>query len=371
MSLHRGCGLFLIVHGRDDMNTDPKIHKMFLNWRGVGSLILVLALLALTLGAFTEASAVQKGIPVGLVFDYGSSPYNDVSFQGLMRAEKDLGIVESVYIPVGGDYAVAIQECINEGNALCISIGFMSVFPMEVAATTNPEVDFAVVDGIGSADLPNLRYIWFDVRQAGYLAGIVAGKMTTSNKLGVVAGMEIPPVIDFAMGFRNAAQCNNPNAEVWIEYTGDFGNPALGAFWAEEMIVGGDTYEGGADTIFNVAGATGNGAIIRATELGAYAVGVDTDQYVTLFLHEGFTNNHLVLTSAMKNVDVALYDTIEDYLKGRFTSGIKMYDVRNDGIGIAPFHEQSENVPFTVVQLVKVTQTKIANGEIDLYDECR
>jgi basic membrane lipoprotein Med (substrate-binding protein (PBP1-ABC) superfamily) len=347
------------------MNTDSKIHKTVLGWRGIGSFILALALLALASGAFANVSAAQKGIPVGLVFDYGVSPYNDISFQGLMRAEKDLGIVESVYIPVDGNYASAIQQCVDEGNALCISIGFMSTAPMEAAAMANPGVDFAIVDGIGNTELFNLRSIWFDVRQAGYLVGIVAGKMTTSNKLGVVAGMDIQPVKDFAEGFRNAAQCNNPNVEVWIEYTGDFGNPALGAYWAEEMV------NLGADMIFNVAGATGNGAIIRAAELGAYAVGVDTDQYVTLFLHEGFPNNDLVLTSAMKNVDVAVYDTIEDYLKGRFTSGVKMYDVGNDGIGIAPFHEQSENVPLTVVQLVKVTQTKIANGEIDLYNECR
>jgi len=348
------------------MNTDPKIHKMFLNWRGVGSLILVLALLALTLGAFTEASAVQKGIPVGLVFDYGSSPYNDVSFQGLMRAEKDLGIVESVYIPVGGDYAAAIQECINEGNALCISIGFMSGFPMEVAATANPEVDFAIIDWIGNSGLSNLRYAWFEYREAGYLAGVVAGMMTTSNKLGVVAGPDyVPAVVDLAEGFRNAAQCNNPNADVWIQYTDSFGDPELGASWAEEMV------NWGADAIFNVAGLTGNGAIIRATELDVFAVGVDTDQYMTLFLHEGIPNNKLVLTSAMKNLDVAVYDTIEDYLKGRFTGGEKMYGVSNDGIGIAPFHEQSENVPFTVIQLVQKIQDKISKGELDLYDECR
>jgi len=348
------------------MNTDSKTHSMVLNWRGIGIFILALALLALTLGAFTEASAVQKGIPVGLVFDYGASPYNDVSFQGLMRAEENLGVVESVYIPVDGDYAAAIQQCADEGNALCISVGFMSGFPMEEVAADNPGVDFAIIDWIGNSGLSNLRYAWFEYREAGYLAGVVAGMMTASDKLGVVAGPNyVPAVVDLAEGFRNAAQCNNPNAEVWIEYTSDFGDPALGAYWAEEMV------NWGADTIFNVAGATGNGAIIRATKLGAYAVGVDTDQYITLFLHEGIPNNNLVLTSAMKNLDIAVYDTIEDYLKGRFTGGVKMYGVSNNGIGIAPFHEQSENVPLTVFQLVKVTQTKIANGDVDIYDECR
>jgi len=348
------------------MNKKSESRKIVLNWRGIGSFILALALLSLVSGAFNDASAAQKGIPVGLILDYGVSPYNDISFQGLMRAEEDLGIVESVFIPVDGDYATAIRQCTEDGNALCLSIGFMSVDAMVGVADEYPGVAFAVVDGINDAELPNLRYIWFDVRQAGYLAGIVAGKMTTSDKLGVVAGPDyVPPVVDFAEGFRNAAQCNNPNAEVRIEYTDSFVDPSLGAYWAEEM------FNWGADTIFNVAGATGNGAIIRATELGAYAVGVDTDQYRTLFLYEGHPNNNLVLTSAVKNVDVAVYRTIEDYLKGRFTSGIKMYDVNNDGIDIAPLHEQSENVPATYIQLVKLTKTRISNGELDLYDECR
>ena len=348
------------------MNTDSKIRKKVLNWRGIGSFILALALLALASGVFANVSAASKGMPVGLIFDYGASPYNDVSFQGLMRAEEDLGIVESVYIPVNGDYEAAVRQCVGDGNVLCLSIGFLSVDAMVGVADEYQNVAFAVVDGISDAELPNLRYIWFDVRQAGYLAGVVAGKMTTSDKLGVVAGPSfVPPVVDYAEGFRNGAQCNNPNVDVWVEYTSSFVDPALGAYWAGSMV------NWGADTIFNVAGATGNGAIIRATELGAYAVGVDTDQYVTLFLHEGHPNNDLVLTSAMKNVDVAVYGTIEDYLKGRFTPGVKMYDVSNDGIGIAPFHEQSEKVPLTVIQLVKGTQTRIFNGELDINDGCR
>jgi len=348
------------------MNADSKTHKIILHWRGIGSFILALALLALATSVYTEASAAQKGVPVGLILDYGTSPYNDISFEGLMRAEEDLGIVESVYIPVDGDYATAIRQCAGDGNALCISIGFMSVDPMVEVAGEYQDIAFAVVDGMSDVELPNLRYTWFDVRQAGYLAGIVAGKMTATDKLGVVAGPAfVPPVVDFAEGFSNAAQCNNPNAEVWIEYTDSFVDPALGAYWAETMV------NWGADTIFNVAGATGNGAIIRAAELGAYAVGVDTDQYRTLFLYEGHPNNDLVLTSAVKNVDVAVYGTIEDYLKGRFTSGVKLYDVNNDGVDIAPFHEQSENVPVTVLQLVKLAKTRMSNSELDLYEDCR
>jgi len=348
------------------MKTSSKIRKLVLNWKGMGSFILALVLIALTSGISTDASAAQKGIPVGLVLDYGTSPYNDVSFQGLMHAEEDFDIDESVYIPISGDYEAAVRQCVGDGNVLCLSIGFMSVDAMIGVADEYQNVAFAVVDGISNTKLPNLRYIWFDVRQAGYLAGVVAGKMTTSNKLGVVAGPSfVPAVVDYAEGFQNAVQCNNPDAEVWIEYTSSFGDPALGAYWAEEMVIW------GADTIFNVAGATGNGAIVHAAELGAYAVGVDTDQYMTMFLHEGIPNNKLVLTSAMKNMDIAIYDTIEDFLKGRFTPDVKMYDVSNDGIDIAPFHEQSENVPLTVIQLVKGTQTRISNGELDLYDECR
>ena len=331
----------------------------------MGSLLLVLALLALTFGNPTDISAEKSGNRVGLVFQYGSAPYNDISFQGLMRAEKKLGIVESVYIPIDWDHETAIRQCVADGNALCLSVGFLTGEAAIKVAGENPQVAFAIIDGGNDEGLGNLRSIWFDHRQAGYLAGIVAGKMTSTNKLGVVAGMEIPPVVEFAEGFRNAAQCNNPDAEVWIEYTGVFDDPDLGAQVAEEMV------NGGADTIFNVAGLTGNGAISRATELGAFAVGVDTDQYITYFLHEGIANNDLVLTSAMKNLDVAVFDTIEDFVKGRFTPGIKVYDLNNAGIDIAPFHELSDDVPLTVYQLVNKTRDDISKGKVDLNNPCR
>jgi basic membrane protein A and related proteins len=98
---------------------------------------------------------------------------------------------------------------------------------------------------------------------------------------------------------------------------------------------------------------------------------VDTDQYITFFLREGIPYNHLVLTSAMKNLDVAVFSTIEDFVMGRFTPGIKMYDLSNNGVGIAPFHELSESVPATVEQLVKTTQVMILNGEVDINNSCR
>lgn len=347
------------------MNTQSNIYKKGLQWGIPGSLLLVLALLALISSSFTNVSAAKKGVKVGLISDYVESAYNDITIQGLMRAEELLGIVEKVYIPANGDYETAIRQCAIDGNALCLSLGFWTAEPAVKVAEEYPQVFFAVVDGESDAELPNLRYLTFNHRQAGYLAGIVAGKMTITNKLGVVGGMDIPPVVDFAEGFRNAAQCSNPTVEVQIEYTGTFSDPALGAEVAEELIAW------GADAVFNVAGATGNGAIIRASELGAFAVGVDTDQYLTTFLRYGIPNNNLVLTSAMKNPDIAVYATIEDFVKGRFTPGVKMYDLSNNGVGIAPFHEQSENISLNLANLVKTTRVKILSGEMNIYETCR
>ena len=349
------------------MNPQLNIIKTSLQWRVIGSLLLVLILLASTLGNPMNTLAKKKGVRVGLVFQTGPVVYNDISFQGLMLAEERLGIDERVYIRVDDDYEAALRQCVADGNTLCLSVGFLTIDAAVIVAAENPQVAFGVIDaGYDFRRLPNLRYMGFNERQAGYLAGLVAGKMTITDKLGIVGGIEIPPVINFAEGFRNAAQCINPDAEVSIEYAGSFDDPAAGASLAEEMII-----NGGADVVFNVAGATGNGAISKATELGAYAVGVDTDQYITYFLREGIPYNHLVLTSAMKNLDVAVFSTVEDFVNGRFTPGIKMYDLSNNGVGIAPFHELSEIVSPAVGQLVKTTQAKIINGEVDINDSCR
>jgi basic membrane protein A and related proteins len=181
----------------------------------------------------------------------------------------------------------------------------------------------------------------------------------------VVGGMEIPPVVHFAEGYRNGAQCANGRARVLINYTGTFVEPNLGAQVAQQMIAQ------GADVIFGAAGSTGNGAILTATQSGRWGIGVDSDQYYTLFDNGLVAGANKLLSSAVKRVDNATYDSIADVISGTFTSGNVLYSLVDEGVGLAPFHGADLSVPQDVRNAIEAARQGIINGAIDVNEDCR
>ena len=210
------------------------------------------------------------------------------------------------------------------------------------AASNNPGLDFAIVDVEYEEYTDNLRGMSFSQSEAGYMAGALAGLMTESDKVGTVGGMEITTVIEFMEGYQNGAQCNNTDVEVLAEYSGTFIDPELGAAIAQDMI------GQGADVIFAPAGPTGNGAVLTTTQSGEWAIGVDIDAYYTLFDSGTVDGSEKLLSSAIKNVDNAVFGTISDVVSGTFTSGTLVYDLSLEGVGLAPFHEADPFVPQSV-----------------------
>ncbi len=348
------------------MNTQWKKYKLIRHCRIIGNILLVMVMLALTVGSPTGVFA-EKIVRVGLVFDPGGPldhSINELSYQALLQAEKKLHVIASYYRSDEiADIEDQIRNCAAVGNQLCLSVGFLSQDYASTVAAEYPEVSFAIIDGIGDETLSNLRSIDFDYRQVGYLAGVLAGKMTSTDKLGVVAGWDIPPVVNFAEGFQNGAQCTNLAAEVMIEFIWNFWDPDVGASAAEDMV------DLGADVIYGVAGLAGNGAIRWAANEDAWVVGVDYDQYLPDFL--GYPYADRLLTSTMKNWDVTVYSTVEDFVKGSFTPGIKVYGLETEGVGLAPFHEAASHIPAEVAKLVEKVEKEILAGMIDLYDDCR
>ena len=291
--------------------------------------------------------------------------FNWFSYQGLVRAENELGVTGTVYTPTNDtEYEAKLLECVGDGNELCISVGFALRDATTSVATSNPMVKFAIVDVGSDSPPPNMRFILFVERQAGYLAGSLAGKMTDSDVIGAVAGMEIFPVVEFAEGYRNGAQCANANVEVLINYTGTFGDPDLGANVAQDMI------SQGADTIFAVGGSTGQGAVLTATQTGKWGIGVDADWYFTVFDEGGVDGSEKLLSSAMKRMDNAVFDTISDYISGTFTSGEVYYSLANEGVGLAPYHETDPFVSQNVRDYIDFVEQGIISGIIDPHGSC-
>jgi basic membrane protein A and related proteins len=304
---------------------------------------------------------------VGMVIDTetlkDNPGWNGMAYQGMVRAHADLGIYPTVY-EGSDDLATKVESCVSDGNDLCVGTGWSFFDAIQTAAGSYPAVSFANLDSTYETPPDNLRGISYRAKEAAYLAGALASKMSASNKMGVVGGMEIPPVVILVEGYQNGAQCTSPNSLVLTQYAGTFGDPDLGATIAADMI------SQGAATIFGAAGPTGDGAIKYAAQHDKWAIGVDADEYVSLFESGAVDGSDMILSSAMKRLDNATYDTIDAFLGVGTFGGNVEYGLIDDGVGLAPYHETDAVIPADVKTYIETLKTGIIGGTISVDTTC-
>jgi basic membrane protein A len=218
------------------------------------------------------------------------------------------------------------------------------------AARTHPDTWFAIVDnsytpGFGCPEtakdcyteevgLSRVTSLMFAEDEVAYPAGVLAACMSESGTLATVAGVEIPPVVRLVTGFESGAHAFRPDVETLHQYIPDFNDPDTGKSVAQGFI------SEGADVIFGAAGNTGNGGLLAAKEAGVMAIGVDVDQYFTYP-----EVREALLTSAAKNMDVAVHAAVSDFAAGRLEPGIRVSTLANGGIGLAPYHDWENRIP--------------------------
>jgi basic membrane protein A len=213
-----------------------------------------------------------------------------------------------------------------------------------------PDSKFAIIDAV--VDKPNVASLVFKEHEGSFLAGVVAGLMTKTNNVGFVGGMDIPLIHRFEVGYVEGVKYANPNAEVQISYTGAdpsaFNNPGRGKELTLAQI------NAGADIVYHAAGGTGQGVIEACKEKGKYAIGVDSDQK--------WIAPDTVITSMLKRVDVAVYETVKAVVEDRFKGGVTVFGVAENGVGVG------EYVPEEVKGAVAEAREKIISGEIKVTD---
>ncbi len=297
-----------------------------------------------------EPAALQ----VAMVTDVGG--VNDLSFnqsawEGMKRAETDLGTkVSYLESKQEADYAVNLETLVDEGKDLIWGIGFMMGDAMKTAAENYPDQKFAIIDQSYGDETPaNVVGVTFKANESSFLVGYIAGKMTKTNKVGFIGGVDFALIREFDYGFQAGVKMANPDCVVLNQYAGSFTDAAAGKSIAEKM------YSDGADIIFHAAGATGNGMIEAAKEKGKYAIGVDRDQ------NDLAPDN--VITSAMKRVDNGIYNVIKDLKDGKFAGGTTVtYGLAEGGVDIAPTSDKL--VPKEILDEVQALKDKIIAGEI-------
>ncbi len=298
-------------------------------------------------------------IKVGLVTDIGGlddRSFNFLANKGLAQAEEELGVAGRVVISrANADYVPNLSSLGNQDYDLVIAVGFLMADALDTVAKRFPDVSFAIID-FAQEELKskpaNVRGLLFKEQEAGYLVGYLAGLLVereagSRQVIGSVGGLKIPPVDRYIAGYRAGARAANPKIETLNSYSQDFVDQAK----CKEAAL--DQISRGARVIFQVAGQCGLGALSAAAEKNVRGIGVDADQ--------AYLGEH-VLTSALKKVDVAVFQTIQAFEDGSFEGGQNtVFDVASGGVGLG---EIASDVPADLVSQVNRVQDRIAAGKV-------
>jgi basic membrane protein A and related proteins len=307
-------------------------------------------------GGGGSSTSEAKAIKVGVVTDIGG--LNDRSFNhlanvGFQKAKKDLGIDGRVLISKSnGDYVPNLTTLAQQRYDLIVPIGFLMADATNTVASKISTSDFAIVDfsAAGLKDKPkNVEGLLFKEQEAGYLVGYLAGLYAKDNNIDTVSsvgGQKIPPVDHYIAGYQAGAKAANPSIKTLNGYSQDFVDQAK----CKEIAL--DQIAKGSGVVFQVAGQCGLGALDAAKEKGVQGIGVDADQ--------SYLGAH-ILTSALKKVDVAVFNAIKSAQDGTFKGGTDVIaSVENGGVGYGKLGPEGEKY----ADQIQEVQDKIASGEI-------
>lgn len=296
-------------------------------------------------------SASDDKITVAMITDVAGvndQSFNQSAWEGLQRAEKELGIeVKYLESKQDSDYATNIETLVDEDVDLILGVGMKLADAIKEGSELYPDQNFVLVDE--EIDASNVKNILFKAEESAYLAGLIAGKTTKTNNVGFIGGMELPVIDTFKYGYMAGVKAANPDAKVQAQYANSFTDQAKGKAIANQM------YSNGADIVFTCGGDVGTGAIEAAKENGKYAIGVDRDQ------SDLAPEN--VLTSAIKRVDAGVFETVKSYVNGTFEGGTTTtYGLEENAVGVP---DTTKNlVSQDILDLVEETITKLKNKEI-------
>jgi basic membrane protein A and related proteins len=300
--------------------------------------------------ARVPAVHAQDPIVVTMVTDtagLGDQNFNDLAKRGLDRSVEELGVQgEVIESRDAASYIPNLTQAAEQSD-LSVGVGFLLTEAMTEVANQYPDKNFLLIDSLSEA--PNVQGVIFRENEGAFLSGVLAGLMTKSNQLGVVAGQKIPPVVRYVVGFEAGAKSINPDAEVVVAYADTFSDPALG----KELTLA--QYNQGVDIAFPVAGATGIGSFEAAKELGEghWVIAADTDQ--------SQLGADFQLGVSEKGVDTALFLAAQQIVDGTFEGGERSLGLAEGGVGLGHPHE---SVPQDVLDTVAAYQQAIIDGTI-------
>jgi basic membrane protein A len=323
------------------------------------SLLLAAGFAAASLTAPLTAAQAAEFRPA-VVYDLGGrsdGSFNEAAFAGAQKFKAETGVeFRDFEIQNDAQREQAIRRFARDGFDPVIAIGFSHANALTKVAPEFPNTRFAIVDMVVEA--PNVRSILFKEHEGSYLVGILAAKAAKGAPVGFVGGMDIPLIRKFACGYVGGAKSVNPAAEVFQNMTGTTGaawnDPARGAELAKGQI------DRGAAVVYHAAGGTGRGVLQAAADAGKLGIGVDSNQNG---LHPG-----KVLTSMLKRVDIAVYETFMDARNGEFEPGFEVLGLAEGGVDWALDDNNAALITPEMKAAVTEAAARIASGALVVHN---
>lgn len=299
-------------------------------------------------------------IKVGLVFDKGGKDdrsFNAAAFKGAMKAKDDLKVFVK-YVEATDDNAFEpmLRAFAQKDFDLIIGIGISQAEAIKKVAAAFPQKHFAVVDAEVKAE--NVRSLLFEEHEGSYLVGAIAALSSKTGKIGFIGGMDIPLIRRFEMGYAAGAKKMRPGIKVVSNFVGVTGEAWNNPAKAKELAI--TQYGGGADVIFAAAGASNAGLFDAAEEARKFAIGVDSNQ--------NYIKPGLVLTSMLKRVDTAVFDTILDGTEGKYPGGIRRFGLANQGVDYAVDNFNEKLLTPEIRKQIEQLRMQILQGKLHVPD---
>ena len=322
------------------------------------TIIAALAAVGIAVAGMTQAQA-EDFMPA-VVFDMGGKfdkSFNEAAYNGAERFKADSGIeYRDFEVTNPAMREQALRNMARRGAQVVVAMGFAQAAAVETVAQEFPDTKFTLIDMV--VDLPNVQSVIFKEHEGSFLVGMAAAMTSQTGKVGFVGGMDIPLIRKFALGYVEGAKHVNPDIEVYQNMTGTtpaaWNNPTKGGELARSQ------FDRGADVVYAAAGGTGIGVYQAAKDAGKLAIGVDSNQN---YLHPG-----TMLTSMIKRVDVAVYESFTAAQDGTWQGGIQVLGLAEDGVGWALDEHNRSLVSAEVEAAVEQARMDIIAGTIAVTD---
>lgn len=313
----------------------------------------LLAATAMVLPAF--AADVQPAILYDLGGKFDKS-FNEAAYNGAEKFKKETGVAYVEFeVSNASQREQALRRFAEDGRNPIVMAGFAWEDALKAVAKDYPDLNFAIIDD--AVDLPNVRSLVFKENEGSYLVGILAAMASKSKKVGFIGGMDIPLIRKFECGYVGGAKSAGAT-DVIQNMTGDtpaaWNDPAKGGEIAKTQI------DQGADVVYAAAGGTGVGVLQAAADAGKLGIGVDSNQ-------NGLQPGK-VLTSMMKRVDVAVYNTFMDGKNGTFKGGLENLGLKEGGVDYAMDDNNKALVTDEMKAAVEKAKADIIAGKVQVHD---